>query len=94
MIGDHSKSAINTMFNTGTVVGYSCNIFAAGFPEKYVPSFTWGGDDSSTVYDIKRAMETANIAMNRRKIDFETKDELMFNTIFELTKNDREKRGY
>ncbi|MBK7631556.1 MAG: GlmU family protein [Ignavibacteriales bacterium] len=94
MIGDHSKSTINTMFNTGTVVGFSCNIFASGFPEKYVPSFTWGGDESSTVYDIKKAMETAKIVMSRRKIDFETKDELMFNLIFELTKNDREKRGY
>ena len=94
MIGDHSKSAINKMFNTGTVVGFSCNIFASGFPEKYVPSFTWGGDNSSKVYDIKKAIETAKIVTSRRKIDFEKKDELMFNAIFELTKNDREKRGY
>lgn len=94
MIGDHSKSAINTMFNTGTVVGFSCNIFASGFPEKYVPSFTWGGDASSKVYDSKKAIETAKIVMSRRKIDFEKKDDLMFNTIFDLTKNDREKRGY
>jgi UDP-N-acetylglucosamine diphosphorylase/glucosamine-1-phosphate N-acetyltransferase len=94
MIGDHSKSAINTMFNTGTVVGFSCNIFASGFPERYVPSFTWGGDASSTVYDIKKAIETAKIVTSRRKIDFEKKDDLMFNTIFDLTKNDREKRGY
>jgi UDP-N-acetylglucosamine diphosphorylase/glucosamine-1-phosphate N-acetyltransferase len=94
MIGDHSKSAINTMFNTGTVVGFSCNIFTPGFPEKYIPSFTWGGDDSSTVYDIKKAIETAKIVMGRRKIDFEKKDDLMFSKIFDLTKKDREKRGY
>jgi UDP-N-acetylglucosamine diphosphorylase/glucosamine-1-phosphate N-acetyltransferase len=94
MIGDHSKSAINTMFNTGTVVGFSCNIFAPGFPEKYIPSFTWGGDASSTVYDIKKAIETAKIVMGRRKIDFMKKDDLMFNKIFDLTKNDRNKRGY
>ena len=94
MIGDHSKSSINTMFNTGTVVGFSSNIFAVGFPEKYVPSFTWGGDKSSTVYDNNKAMETAKIVMGRRKVNFEKKDEMMFNTIFELTKNDREKRGY
>ncbi len=94
MIGDHSKSAINTMFNTGTVVGFSCNIFASGFPEKYVPSFTWGGDDSSKVYDIKKAIETAKIVLSRRNINFDKTDELMFNLIFELTKNDREKRGY
>ncbi len=94
MIGDHSKTAINSMFNTGTVVGFSCNIFASGFPEKYVPSFTWGGDDSSSVYDIRKAIDTAKIVMGRRNINFERKDELMFNLIFELTKNDREKRGY
>ena len=94
MIGDHSKSAINTMFNTGTVVGFSCNIFASGFPEKYVPSFTWGGDNSSKYYNIKKAIEKTKIVTSRRKIDFEKKDELMFNAIFELTKNDREKRGY
>ena len=68
--------------------------FAVGFPEKYIPSFTWGGDKSSTVYDINKAMETAKIVMGRRKIDFAKKDELMFNTIFDLTKSDREKRGY
>ena len=94
LIGDHSKSAINTMFNTGTVVGFSSNIFASGFPEKYVPSFTWGGDNSSTSYDIKKAIETAKIVMGRRKIEFEKKDESMFNFIFELTKSDREKRGF
>lgn len=94
LIGDHSKSAINTMFNTGTVVGFSSNIFASGFPEKYVPSFTWGGDSSSTSYDIKKAIETAKIVMGRRKIEFEKIDESMFNFIFELTKSDREKRGF
>lgn len=94
MMGDHSKSAINTMFNTGTVVGFSCNIFAPGFPEKYVPSFTWGGDKSSIVYDVNKAIETAKIVTGRRKINFESKDELMFKTIFELTISDREKRGY
>ena len=95
MIGDHSKSAINTMFNTGTVVGFSCNIFTNGFPEKYVPSFTWGGNKSSSIsYDLSKAIQTAKIVMDRRKIIFEKEDEKLFNTIFELTKSDREKRGY
>jgi UDP-N-acetylglucosamine diphosphorylase/glucosamine-1-phosphate N-acetyltransferase len=94
LIGDHSKSAINTMFNTGTVVGFSCNIFSTGFPDKFVPSFTWGGDSSSVTYDIKKAIETATIVMNRRKIEFEHRDEAMFNFVFELTKTDREKRGF
>lgn len=94
MIGDHSKSSINTMFNTGTVVGFSSNIFASGFPEKYVPSFTWGGDRTSATYDISKAIETAKIVMARRNIKFEQKEETLFKFIFELTKSDREKRGF
>lgn len=94
MIGDHSKSAINTMFNTGTVVGFSSNIFASGFPEKYVPSFTWGGDKESTTYDINKAIQTAKIVTARRKIEFGQIDEALFKFIFELTKSDREKRGF
>ncbi len=93
MIGDHSKSAINTMFNTGSVIGFSCNIFGAGFPEKYVPSFTWGGDKSSTVYDLQKAVETAKVVLSRRKINFDNEEKNLFHSIFELTKNDREKRG-
>jgi UDP-N-acetylglucosamine diphosphorylase/glucosamine-1-phosphate N-acetyltransferase len=94
MIGDHSKSAINTKFNTGSVIGFSCNIFLSGFPDKYVPSFSWGGDSSSKVYDVNKALETARIVINRRKIDFDAVDEKLFRFIFELTHSDREKRGY
>lgn len=93
MIGDHSKSAINTMFNTGSLIGFSCNIFGAGFPDKYVPSFTWGGADSSSDYDLQKAVETAKIVLSRRKINFESEEENLFKRIFELTQNDREKRG-
>jgi len=94
LIGDHSKSAINTMFNTGSVIGFSCNIFSPGFPDKYVPSFTWGGDSSSTVYDVNKAIETARIVINRRKVEFDSIDEKLFKSIFELTQSNREKRGY
>lgn len=94
MIGDHSKSAINTKFNTGTVVGFACNIFSSGFPDKYIPSFIWGGDSSSKVYDVNKAIETARIVINRRNIDFDSVDEKLFKFIFELTQSDREKRGY
>jgi len=66
LMGDHSKCGINTMFNTGTVAGVSCNIFGGGFPEKFIPSFSWGGSDSMTTYDFTRAMETANRMMGRR----------------------------
>lgn len=66
IMGDHSKCGINTMFNTGTVVGVSANIFGAGFPDKYIPSFTWGGAESSEVYLYEKAVDTANRMMQRR----------------------------
>ena len=66
LMGDHSKCSINSMFNTGTVAGVSCNIFGGGFPEKFISSFSWGGSDGVTTYDFNRAMETANRMMGRR----------------------------
>jgi UDP-N-acetylglucosamine diphosphorylase/glucosamine-1-phosphate N-acetyltransferase len=66
LMGDHSKAGINTMFNTGTIVGVSCNIFGAGFPEKFVRSFSWGGSEGVSNYDFNRAMETAARMMERR----------------------------
>lgn len=93
MMGDHSKSAINTMFNTGTVVGFSCNIFGAGFPDKYIPSFSWGGAESMTTYDVNKSMQTAKVVMARRKVEFTKADEEVFKTVFELTSNERQKRG-
>jgi hypothetical protein len=66
-MGDHSKSSINTMFNTGTVVGVSSNVFGAGFPRNFVPSFAWGGADTAyETYPFKKALETAEIMMARR----------------------------
>jgi len=59
IMGDHSKSGINTMFNTGTVVGVSSNIFGAGFPDKYIPSFSWGGSESMITYTLQKSIETA-----------------------------------
>jgi hypothetical protein len=89
MIGDHSKSAINTMFNTGTVVGFSSNIFGSGFPDKYIPSFSWGGAEGITTYDLDKGMETARIVMKRRDIDFSAEDEKLFRYIFDLTASER-----
>lgn len=93
MIGDHSKSAINTMFNTGTVVGFSSNVFGAGFPDKYIPSFAWGGFENLNSYDLNKSIETAKIVTSRRKIDFTSDDELLFKEIYNLTKSDRDKKG-
>lgn len=93
-MGDHSKSAINTMFNTGTIVGYSCNIYGAGFPDKYIPSFSWGGVNSKTTYDISRSIETAKRVLFRRNIELNEHDEKLFKKIFDLTTRERRKRGY
>lgn len=94
MAGDHSKCAINTMFNTGTILGFASNIFGAGFPEKYVPSFAWGGADDLQVYDIIKSIETAKIMTSRRNVEFLYEDEKLFEEIFELTKHDRDKKGF
>ena len=94
MMGDHSKTAINTMFNTGTVVGFSSNVFGAGFPPKYIPSFGWGGSESMKEYKLVKALETAKAVFVRRNRNFSAEDENLFEYIFNLTKEDRSKRGY
>ncbi|MFC2085329.1 GlmU family protein [Bacteroidota bacterium] len=92
-MGDHSKSSINTMFNTGTVVGVSSNVFGTGFPQKYLPSFSWGGSESLTTYDLDRSIEVAKRVMERRKIEFSEVDERVFRKVFDLTKEERRRRG-
>lgn len=86
MMGDHSKCGINTMFNTGTVVGVAANIFGAGFPRNYIPNFTWGGAQGTQAYLPVKAFETAKIVMSRRNIDFTDLDEAILNHIFNETK--------
>ena len=66
MMGDFSKAGINTMFNTGTVVGVSANIFGGGFPPKYIPSFRWGGAEGFDIFDFDKALEVADRMMQRR----------------------------
>lgn len=86
MMGDHSKCGINTMFNTGTVIGVSANIFGAGFPRNYIPNFTWGGAQGIQAYLPKKAFETAKIVMSRRNMDFSELDENILTHIFNETK--------
>ncbi|QYJ68209.1 GlmU family protein [Flavobacterium litorale] len=86
MMGDHSKCGINTMFNTGTVVGVSTNIFGSGFPRNFVPSFSWGGASGFTTYITKKAFITAEIVMARRKVAFTPEDAAIMEHIFEETK--------
>jgi UDP-N-acetylglucosamine diphosphorylase/glucosamine-1-phosphate N-acetyltransferase len=68
LMGDHSKCGINTMFNTGTIVGVSANIFGEGFPRTFIPSFAWGGASGFTTFQINKAIETAGKAMGRRNL--------------------------
>ena len=89
MMGDHSKCGINTMFNTGTVVGVSSNIFGSGFPRNFVPSFSWGGSSGFTTYLTRKAFEVSKIVMSRRSIEFTQEDENILLNIFEQTKKYR-----
>jgi len=86
MMGDHSKCGINTMFNTGTVVGVSSNIFGSGFPRNFVPSFSWGGASGFTTYITKKAFETARLVMLRRNVEFDEKESRILEHVFEETK--------
>lgn len=88
-MGDHSKSSINTMFNTGTVVGTSTNVFGSGFPPKNIHSFGWGGSDSLTTYDLSKAMEVAEKVMKRRKIVLTEADKKLFRKVYEITEDER-----
>lgn len=85
MMGDHSKCGINTMFNTGTVVGVSANIFGAGFPRNFVPSFSWGGSGGMTTYKTQKAFEVAEIVMKRRNVEFGEDDKAILEHVFEET---------
>ena len=85
MMGDHSKCGINTMFNTGTVVGVSANIFGSGFPRNFIPSFSWGGAGGMTTYKTNKAFEVAKIVMARRGINFSEEDAKILEHVFEET---------
>lgn len=86
MMGDHSKCGINTMFNTGTVVGVSANIFGSGFPRNFVPSFSWGGASGLVTYQTHKAFEVAKIVMARRHVEFTDQDKAILEHVFEVSK--------
>ena len=85
MMGDHSKCGINTMFNTGTVIGVSSNIFGTGFPRNFVPSFSWGGAAGFTTYKTAKAFQTAKLVMERRGLEFEEQEAAILEHVFEET---------
>ncbi len=66
LMGDHAKTAIGSLFNTGTVVGFATNIFGGTMPPKFVGNFCWGGETGCPDYDAERALATAGVVMGRR----------------------------
>ncbi|GHM99375.1 glucose-1-phosphate thymidylyltransferase [Cytophagales bacterium WSM2-2] len=85
IMGDHSKSGINMMFNTGTVVGVSSSIFGAGYPRNFVPSYSWGGAAGFTTYQFDKAMETAERVMARRNVLLSQQDREILKNVFDQT---------
>lgn len=83
IMGDHSKSGINTMFNSGTVVGVSANVFGSGFPRNYIPSFSWGGAAGFTQYKLNKAQETAERMMQRRNVPLDQVERDILQHIFD-----------
>ena len=82
LMGDHSKSGINTMFNTGTVVGVCANVFGADFPPKRIPSFSWGGASGFDIYEFDKAVETCFRVQERRGVKFTVADEELLKEVF------------
>jgi UDP-N-acetylglucosamine diphosphorylase/glucosamine-1-phosphate N-acetyltransferase len=89
MMGDHSKCAINTMFNTGTVVGVSANIFGSGFPRNFIPSYSWGGAAGFVTFQMNKVYEVVNAVLQRKKLPFEEMDKKILDCVFEETKQYR-----
>ncbi|MCA0426032.1 MAG: GlmU family protein [Bacteroidetes bacterium] len=85
MMADHAKCGINTMFNTGTVVGVGANIFGAGFPRNYVPDFSWGGAQGFETFILSKFYKTAEAMCKRRNIEFDDTDKAIYKSIFEET---------
>ncbi|MBN8653384.1 MAG: GlmU family protein [Cytophagales bacterium] len=83
MLGDHSKCGINTMFNSGTVVGVSASIFGDGYPRNFIPSFAWGGAAGFTTYQLNKALDTAAKAMERRNIALSEVDKAILKKVFD-----------
>lgn len=91
IMGDHSKCGINTMFNTGTVIGVAANIFGDGFPRNFIPSYAWGGSHGFTETKIEKAFEVAELVMERRGIEFDDIEKKLLTDVFDMTSKYRER---
>ena len=85
IMGDHSKCGINTMFNTGTVVGVGANIFGSGFVRQFIPSFAWGGAQGMETFRFDKFAQTAEKVMHRRGLEFSHEERSVLHRIYEET---------
>ena len=83
IMGDHSKTAINTQLNTGTVIGVASNIFKEGFPPNLIENFSWGGFKDDERFKLDKAYEVAEKVMARRKVALTDEDKAIFKHIFD-----------
>ena len=89
IMGDHSKTAIQTPINTATVVGVGCSIFSIGFPRTFIPSFSRGGSQGMTENNLNKMMDTAGLVMSRRGQDMQASDKAVLKHLFAATKEFR-----
>lgn len=89
IMGDHSKCGINTMFNTGTVVGVSANVFGAGYPRNFIPDFSWGGAQGFETFSLVRSFEVAGVVMGRRGLQLSAADKDLLTYVFNETQKFR-----
>jgi UDP-N-acetylglucosamine diphosphorylase/glucosamine-1-phosphate N-acetyltransferase len=89
VMADHAKCGINTMFNTGTVVGVGSNVFGAGFPRNFIPDFSWGGAQGMETFALHKMMEVAHKVFERRGIPFDATEQEIISQVFELTQESR-----
>jgi hypothetical protein len=88
-VGDHTKTAINTKFTTGSIIGLACNILMTHTPPKFTPSFSWYSDNVTRAYDITRDLQVARRIMARRNKKMTRNEEKVFKTVFALTETER-----
>ena len=81
-MGEHSRTGIGTLFNTGTVTGIHTNIFGSDFQDKYIPSFSWGTKNDRTDYLFDKAMETATSVMQRRNVVLDEKTKKIYQYLY------------
>ncbi len=93
LMGDHSKTGINSMLNTGTVVGLSCNLFGGGLPPRHVPSFSWGGAAGLSPYRLDKALDTAERVMARRQLALTDAERELLAHVFHATAGERGEQG-